>query len=362
MSDEEFTPEYERGMRDKYAIIMRDSLLTYASAHSINLHGLLDAGYGWFEWLETALGAEQRDFAFWNHSHGYADRFADRETEAEAHLIRRTQVAQYAIKLLGRRLYPTTDLNWEVIPAELEAVTYDPTITHWERTWPTVQLLNGQLVVVYFVAWYEKVYGDSKWQGVLHAISIEHLTEFDWLERANMFGRKNHNYSLSEMLFDFIHEGQGVYIWKGGDHDNLTISTQIVRAKAEMFSKAFEAIMDARDPFTDVPNIMNLRAIGGEYHWLEHPELRDRFGGGDGKAINKHSTRIYQYGPNRYMLDRNLSIDPPLYTLYKPDRTERILTPIVKVDGEELWGDGLSWKKAEAKAKAAVEATVWSRL
>ena len=34
----------------------------------------------------------------------------------------------------------------------------------------------------------------------------------------------------------------------------------------------------------------------------------------------------------------------------------------VKVDGEELWGDGLSWKKAEAKAKAAVEATVWSRL
>jgi hypothetical protein len=78
---------------------------------------------------------------------------------------------------------------------------------------------------------------------------------------------------------------------------------------------------------------------------------RERYGGGDGKAINKHSDRTYrdQHG-NKYLISRNLSTSPQSFAAYGPIKelypgAFQLLHPIW-VNGKEEWGDDLSWDGA----------------
>lgn len=82
---------------------------------------------------------------------------------------------------------------------------------------------------------------------------------------------------------------------------------------------------------------------------------RERYGGGDGLAINKHSVRVY-VGPSgfTYRLGRVLDCNPPYFESYGP--TPIGFTGILKkmemhdrdlwVGGKDLWGDGWNWNRA----------------
>lgn len=68
---------------------------------------------------------------------------------------------------------------------------------------------------------------------------------------------------------------------------------------------------------------------------------RDVFGGGDGRAINKHSVRRYEHEGVQYELDRNNSGCPPFFTLNQiPDKPG--LCKEIKCD----FKPGCSWKQA----------------
>lgn len=76
---------------------------------------------------------------------------------------------------------------------------------------------------------------------------------------------------------------------------------------------------------------------------------RGQYGGGDGRAINRHSCRTYRIEgtTKRLVLDRNLSIVPPHFEINGPyDDSFVGFTPVTKVDGQQLWGGGVSWNEA----------------
>lgn len=359
----ELDPNVERQLLDRWGGLMADNLIAHAKQHGVDLRGMLEAGYGWYDWLTEAFKDDGlvRDLMFFSHSHNFTAHFNDRDGQPEAYFIRRAQVANHAIHLIGQRIFTGETIRWEPIPATLEAITFDPTMTYWERSWPVVQTYNGQLITVYYVIWIERHTAEGMWHPSLSVISIEHLTEFDWLERAGMFEHKHIPYTMSEMLFDFIHEGQGSGLWTGSQMNDLSRAISITRERAEYMSSHFEDVMDSFDNHTHQQRILTLRAIGGEYTWRELPELRDRYGGGDGRAIGRHSERVYQYGPTRYILSRELDADPKCYNLhyFKPGKTFATTIP---VGGSDYWGDGLSWPKAEALAYEAVKGKVWSKI
>jgi hypothetical protein len=94
--------------------------------------------------------------------------------------------------------------------------------------------------------------------------------------------------------------------------------------------------------------------------WTEVKELRARYGGRDGRAINKHSRKIFHW-PNVgwFELDRNLSGCPPFFELLELRRDPRenhetYFPPKVNVGGKEYWGGGLSWFEAEKLAMEAI--------
>lgn len=71
--------------------------------------------------------------------------------------------------------------------------------------------------------------------------------------------------------------------------------------------------------------------------------------GSDYAAINRHSTRRYEdENGNIYCLDRNLSGVPSFFKAFGPYKQDFIgILPVLLIGGEELWGDGISWKNAE---------------
>lgn len=76
---------------------------------------------------------------------------------------------------------------------------------------------------------------------------------------------------------------------------------------------------------------------------------RDNFGGGDGRAINKHSVRTYLTPDGRlYELDRTLDMAPPAFCINGPAHPGHVgLVPRIPVEGKEFWGDGKGWPTAE---------------
>jgi hypothetical protein len=85
----------------------------------------------------------------------------------------------------------------------------------------------------------------------------------------------------------------------------------------------------------------------------ELTEKRERFGG-DGRAINKHSVRVYEHEGRLYTLDRTLDGCPPFFHLTVEPESGAGISKTVPVNGMAYWGSGLSWKRAEALSVEAV--------
>jgi hypothetical protein len=76
------------------------------------------------------------------------------------------------------------------------------------------------------------------------------------------------------------------------------------------------------------------------------------------KSINRHSCRVYKNGDSFYMLDRTTDASPPFFTFYALSGDPQITTSQpkeIKVNGKSYWGDGISWKKAEAIIEPIVD-------
>lgn len=346
----------ERDLLNKWGGRMATNLITHAKASNIDLRPLLDTGYNWFEWLGMAWNDEgvTRDLVFWGLSHPYAQHFA-KDDQPEIYEARRWQVAQHAIKLIGRELYPVNNIRWEEI-------TYTPRGEYIERSWPCVFEVNGELMTVYFVSWCDL--GPDGWRCALIALSVEQLTEFDWLEWAGM--RPNNPdvyeaYTMNTLLEDLVREGQGAYMWQGPVRKLLATTLDDGRQQAKEIATNFEHEIYGQQLYDHGTRAVDLRATGGEHTWKELREFRQRFGGGDGKAIDRHSIRVYSYGRQRYTLDRINSVSPPCFTLYYQDRLQRVFTPVVLIEGQAMWGDNLSWEKAEEIAKKAAHDRTFAR-
>lgn len=76
---------------------------------------------------------------------------------------------------------------------------------------------------------------------------------------------------------------------------------------------------------------------------------RENFGN-DQRAINRHSVRRYEAEDGTlYQLDRTLGVGTPFFALCGPFTSDfQGVLPTIKVDGKDYWGDGYSWKQAEA--------------
>jgi hypothetical protein len=79
----------------------------------------------------------------------------------------------------------------------------------------------------------------------------------------------------------------------------------------------------------------------------------ERYGGGHGcvngdKAIDKHVSRVYEDEQgNTFILDRDLSFIPPCFEALGPIPKEfKGIAPLIKINGDRYFADGLSWKKA----------------
>lgn len=73
----------------------------------------------------------------------------------------------------------------------------------------------------------------------------------------------------------------------------------------------------------------------------------------DTTGINRHSVRVYEFDGERFSLDRTTDAAPPFFTAHNLNHAGGI-APVLQVDGLEFWGDGLSWRMAEAKLKATL--------
>jgi hypothetical protein len=87
-------------------------------------------------------------------------------------------------------------------------------------------------------------------------------------------------------------------------------------------------------------------------------------GGGDGKAINRHSTREYISDSGRkYLLDRTLDASPPFFTLYEIGEDVGVFGTLLiprtyQTDAfppERHWGDGYTWKTAVAVSRSVIQ-------
>ena len=91
---------------------------------------------------------------------------------------------------------------------------------------------------------------------------------------------------------------------------------------------------------------------------------REVYGGGDGRAINRHCVRTYtDENGNLFQLGQNLSGCPPFFEAHGPFRAgHEGRLPRLRVNGKEYWGDGIGWKRAEAAFFKAVDPLGPSRL
>ena len=78
-------------------------------------------------------------------------------------------------------------------------------------------------------------------------------------------------------------------------------------------------------------------------------EIKRNIYGHDRYAINRHSERVFEdEGGNLFVLSRTLDGCPPFFEAYGPYRKEHEgALPRLKVEGQEYWGDGWTWPKAE---------------
>ena len=74
---------------------------------------------------------------------------------------------------------------------------------------------------------------------------------------------------------------------------------------------------------------------------------RSYYGGPSDKkrrAINIHSSREYSCNGRKFIVDRNLSMFPPMFELL--ESTGQGILPVIEIDGERMFGAGISWNKA----------------
>ena len=74
-------------------------------------------------------------------------------------------------------------------------------------------------------------------------------------------------------------------------------------------------------------------------------------------TINHHIQRVYEHEGSFYMLDKTLDGAPPFYTFYGlhfDPRKDCGMPTRIEVEGKEYWGDGLTWKEAEAKIETII--------
>lgn len=84
--------------------------------------------------------------------------------------------------------------------------------------------------------------------------------------------------------------------------------------------------------------------------------IDDESYGGDSRAINRHRTKTYQIeGENTFLcLSRCKDVIPPYFEMWLCDNKPGFVK-YIKIDGKELWGDGISWKKAYNIFKKKIE-------
>ena len=77
-------------------------------------------------------------------------------------------------------------------------------------------------------------------------------------------------------------------------------------------------------------------------------EIERRVYGHDATAINLHSDRKYQDEKGQfYLLSRTLDGVPPFFEAYGPYTADYVgALPHLRVNDQEYWGDGWSWRKA----------------
>lgn len=78
-------------------------------------------------------------------------------------------------------------------------------------------------------------------------------------------------------------------------------------------------------------------------------QYSETYGGGDGRAIDRHSSKVYEdEQSNKFILDRDLSIVPPCFEAIGPiPKGFQGICPIIKINGERYFGDGITWQQAE---------------
>ena len=81
---------------------------------------------------------------------------------------------------------------------------------------------------------------------------------------------------------------------------------------------------------------------------------REYYGGGDGKAINRHSVRTYIIHNERIYLDRNLSTNPNCFSIWYFPGGRYGLATYIPVDNKQFFGDGLPWSKIIPIAEKAI--------
>jgi len=95
-------------------------------------------------------------------------------------------------------------------------------------------------------------------------------------------------------------------------------------------------------------------------HALTLTETARETYGHDERAINRHSERRYRDQNGKlYVLSKTLDGIPPFFEAYGPYTAEHVgILPRLHVNGQEYWGDGRSWKHAEAAFCRELNATV----
>lgn len=97
---------------------------------------------------------------------------------------------------------------------------------------------------------------------------------------------------------------------------------------------------------------MTLKLIDNEY-----------YGGGDGRAINRHHTKTYRVMEDTdtvVCLSRCIDVD--YFEAWESTKYSGIrlwFPPMIKIDRKERWGEGISWKAAFKKFEEKLK-RVWN--
>ena len=77
-------------------------------------------------------------------------------------------------------------------------------------------------------------------------------------------------------------------------------------------------------------------------------EMSREIYGHNGRAINRHSERVYRDAHSRrYVLSKNLDGFPPFFEAYGPFNAKHNgVLPRLRVRGQDYWGGGWTWQMA----------------